>query len=190
MDRRVASLLAKTILSRMHVAAESQAAARRIDISAGFQHARDAALDHRLDRRLAGRTARRNWPPRPFVSRLVGEQQMQPFVDADQRRDARHLILAQSRAIAALDAIERAGRDPEQARRLGVRQAPGLGERPERLERDLREPRPVGLYGEGLRFGGQLGGCIAGPAAVASRLMTTICASFGETSIGFPSPLT
>ena len=68
---------------------------------------------------------------------------MKPFENADQCGDPRELILTQGRTVAALDAVEGAGRNPKKSGGLRVRQVPGFTEAKERLERDLGQAGPA-----------------------------------------------
>src|SRR5271166_7044752 len=83
-------------------------AAHGVDRAAHVEHPRNAALDHRLDRGLPVEQRPAVLPPHPFVRRRVGKEKMQALEHANERRDAGQLILAQGRAVAPLDPVERA----------------------------------------------------------------------------------
>src|SRR5690606_36091927 len=54
-------------------------ATERVDILAGFEHARDAPFDHSLDRGLAGEQRRGVDEPGPAIGHVVGKQKVQAF---------------------------------------------------------------------------------------------------------------
>ena len=62
----------------------------------------------------------------PFVGGRVGEQQMQALEHADQRRDAGQLVLAQGRAVAALDPVEVLAETPSSAAASPFDRSPGF----------------------------------------------------------------
>src|SRR5262249_108143 len=68
-------------------------AAQRVDVPAYVQHGRDSALDHGFDRRAIVKQRPPIAQPRPPVSHLVREQQVQALEYANDGRDSRELIL-------------------------------------------------------------------------------------------------